>query len=520
MESTTGKATGRAFLVGAGPGAVGLLTLRAKECLEAADVVLFDGLANEQILDFAADAECICVGKHGRQPIWPQEKICELLVERVAEGQRVVRLKGGDPGVFARTAEELAALAGAGLPFEVVPGVTAGLATASYAGIPLTHRDHASAVALVTAKQQASASPEEFDWPALARFPGTLVFYMGVTTAQWWTKCLIDAGKSPATPAAIVRRCTWSDQQVVNCRLDEVADTLTPASKMRPPVVVVVGEVAGLGDQWDWFAQLPLAGCGVWVTRPNTSSGSTREQLEELGATVFEHPSLEFESTPPERLADAVRALASGDFDGVTFTSQNAVRAFMTGIQALQLDSRIFAGVRLASVGPATASELQRYGLRADFTPEEQFNVDGLGELIAESIEGQGQRWLVVCPSDQSPSEPSRRLAARLEEGGAAVQLLETYRMKEPAAVPGLLTQALDAGKIHFVTATSPRVAKYAVEVLKDRAFPTGSSPVLVALSPAIENYVKKLGWPVIPAGKIEMASLINAIENAWNSRS
>ncbi len=239
---------GVVYLVGAGPGDPGLITVRGRECLEQADYVLYDGLTNASLLDYASGAICESVGKHGSvdksnaQPIWTQPQINARIVELAKAGHTVVRLKGGDPAVFARTAEELEVLAAEGIAFEVVPGITAALAAASYVGIPITHRRHASAVALITGQQQTDETPQNIDWDALARFPGTIVFYMGVTTASQWSHELMAAGKSPMTPAAIVRRCTWSDQSVVRCRLEEVAATLTPASKMRPPVIVIIGE--------------------------------------------------------------------------------------------------------------------------------------------------------------------------------------------------------------------------------------------------------------------------------------
>ena len=246
-------AMGKVFLVGAGPGDPGLITVRGMQCLGLADVVLFDGLANPQLLELAPQAEHISVGKHGCSPIWQQDAIHTKLIELAKAGRTVVRLKGGDPAVFARTAEELDALESAQIPFEVVPGITAALAAASYVGIPITHREHASAVAFITGQQQTRDTPQQIDWESLARFPGTIVFYMGVTTVGKWTSNLQKAGKSPDTPVAIVRRCTWNDQRVVRCSLAEVVEMLTPATKMRPPVIVIIGEVAALGEQLDWF---------------------------------------------------------------------------------------------------------------------------------------------------------------------------------------------------------------------------------------------------------------------------
>ncbi|RMF40504.1 MAG: uroporphyrinogen-III C-methyltransferase, partial [Planctomycetota bacterium] len=239
-------AIGTVYLVGAGPGSPDLLTLAGLRALQRADVVLYDGLIDPRLLHQAPQAAHVCVGKHGKTPIWTQEDINRRLIEEAQSGRTVVRLKGGDPAVFGRTAEELEALVSAGIPFRVVPGVTAGLAAASYCGIPITHRDHASAVALVTGHQSDSnARDNPLDWHALARFPGTLVVYMGVTTAGEWSKHLIAAGKPATTPVAIVRRCTWPDQKTIRCTLGQVGEVLAPHRRFRPPAVIIVGEVAG-----------------------------------------------------------------------------------------------------------------------------------------------------------------------------------------------------------------------------------------------------------------------------------
>src|SRR5574340_801862 len=236
---------GKVFLVGAGPGDPGLVTLRAVECLRQADLVLYDYLVNPALLDHApAAAERVCLGHHGTGREMRPEEVCARMVESAREGKTVVRLKGGDPSIFGRAVEETETLHAARIPFVIVPGVTAALAAASCAGIPLTHPVHASAVALVTGQERQEKPASALDYAALARFPGTLVFYMGVTTAAQWSRALLDAGKSPQTPVAIVRRCAWPDQQTIHCTLATVAQVIA-ARKLRPPAVIVVGEVVG-----------------------------------------------------------------------------------------------------------------------------------------------------------------------------------------------------------------------------------------------------------------------------------
>ena len=362
-ESTSSTVFGRVYLVGAGPGDPGLLTLRGRECLEIADFVLYDGLTNAALLDFATSADCISVGKHGAETLWTQTQINEKIVSLARAGHRVVRLKGGDPAVFARTAEELDVLIQANIPFEVVPGITAALAAASYVGIPITHRHHASAVALITGQQQSDEPPQPIDWDALARFPGTIVFYMGVTTVAHWSRELLNAGKPPNTPAAIVRRCSWGEQSVVRCCLNEVAELLTPASKIRPPVIVIIGTVAALGEELDWFSKRPLNGCGILVTRATEQADGLVHDLRQLGAEVYSQPVIEV--VPPHDLTplqSAVHRLAKHDFEGITFSSTNGVDAVLQQVAALGYDARIFAGVQIAAVGAHTAAQLTKYG--------------------------------------------------------------------------------------------------------------------------------------------------------------
>ena len=250
--TSSSSTIGRVALVGAGPGDPGFLTLRGRDLLSQADVVLYDYLVNPQLLQHVSpQAEQICLGRHGHSRIWTQAEVNNALVDFAKAGRNVVRLKGGDPSVFGRAAEELDVLAAHGVPFEVVPGVTAAVAMASTTGIPLTHRDVASAVAFVTGQESCDkAGGQAIDYKALASFPGTLVFYMGVTSAGRWTADLIAAGKPADTPAAIIRRCSLPDQETFRCTLGTIAERLATPPKIRPPVLFVVGEVAALGQDW------------------------------------------------------------------------------------------------------------------------------------------------------------------------------------------------------------------------------------------------------------------------------
>jgi len=284
---------GKVYLVGAGPGDPGLITLRAVELLERADFVFYDYLVNPAILRHCkSDAHLISLGRHGRGRVLTQDEINERLLRAALIGKTIVRLKGGDPMIFAQASEELDCLVRHQIEFEIVPGVTAAVAAASYASLPLTQREAASAVALVTGQEDESKTSATLDYPALARFPGTLVLYMGVTTAGHWSAALISAGKSPLTPVAILRHVSLPDQQRIDTTLGDVA-AIVAEVKLRPPVVFVVGEVAAHGAAWAWFEKRPLFGRRILVTRPARQADDLVRPLAELGAELLLQPAIE-----------------------------------------------------------------------------------------------------------------------------------------------------------------------------------------------------------------------------------
>ena len=346
---------GTVYLVGGGPGDPGLITLRGCQCLARADVVLYDYLVNPQVLVHANPrAELVCLGRHGRDRILPQEEINARLVAHARAGRTVVRLKGGDPIVFARAAEEIGALEQAGVPYEIVPGITAALAVGSYAGIPLTRGDAASAVALVTGHERDDKTTG-LDYAALAAFPGTLVFYMGVTTAEHWAGRLIAAGKPADTPAAIVRRCSLADQQTIVCTLGTVADEIR-TRRLRPPALVIVGTVATLASGHNWFVERPLFGRRVLVTRAAHQASELASALSDLGADVLVQPAIEI--APPADWAPVDAALARIDeFDWIVFSSANGVRSLLDRLLG-ERDLRALHQVKLAAIGPGSAEEL------------------------------------------------------------------------------------------------------------------------------------------------------------------
>ncbi len=480
--SSTHNKSGRVSLVGAGPGDPGLITIRGVELLRQADIVLYDALANEQLLRHAPQAEWVSVGKHGTGKMWTQDEINARLVDLAQAGKHVVRLKGGDPAVFARTADELEVLVNCGIPFEVVPGITAALAAASYVGIPLTHRHHASAVAFITGQQQ-DGTPQPIDWISLAKFPGTLVFYMGVTSAEHWTEQLIQAGMPDSMPAAVIRRCSWSDQLVFRCSLGEVAARLRAG--LRPPIIVVVGQVAGLGEQYDWYSNRPLRGVGVLVTRPVSQADQLAESLRALGADVYCQPMTRIDPIDDfSNLDHCIDRLSKGCYSGITFSSANGVEAFFNRLTLLSLDARVFSGCTIAAVGSKTAERLLRFGLRADIVPQ-HFGAAGLVNELATSIAG--QQWLSILADQSQPA-----LVDGLSDKGARVDSVVSYRSRPVGEVPTHILELIDKNRIQWITITSPLIARTCATVF--RAYFQSLRPI--SFSPEISNQLECVGWP------------------------
>lgn len=475
---------GEVYLIGAGPGDPGLLTLRGAELLGRSDVVLYDGLSNRQLLDHAPAAEHICVGKHGQSRIWKQPEIIDEMIRHANAGRTVSRLKGGDPAVFARTAEEVDALLEAQIPFQIVPGITAALAAGSYAGIPITHRKMASAVALVTGHEEPGKEKSALDWDALAKFPGTLVIYMGVTTARMWTSALMDSGKPADTPAAIVRRCSLSDQQTVQCNLGEVADHLTPASKLRPPVIVILGPVTELAQTMDWIGRRPLFGKTVLVTRPQQQAESLGRLLREQGATVVYQPAIKIGPPKDQQALDqAIDQLDS--FDITVFCSRNAVEYFFRRMAERKLDARSLARCKIAVVGKQTAASLEQYGIIPDIVPQE-FTADALGRTLAPDVSGSK----ILLPR---ASRGGKELAQTLTSAGASVHEVIAYEHQDITDANTDVLQMLGESKIDWVTVASSATAASLHHLFGDKL----GKAKLASLSPVTTAALEQLGYRV-----------------------
>lgn len=443
---------GTVYLIGAGPGDPGLITVRGLECLRNADVIVYDRLAPTTLLDEArTTAERIYAGKRSGHHAMPQEEINNLLVAKAREGKIVVRLKGGDPFVFGRGGEEAEACVAAGVPFVVVPGVTSAIAVPAYAGIPVTDRRLTTTLAIATGHKQAGANDDGLDWEALAR-ADTLVLLMAVTNLAYIAGRLTAAGRPATTPVALIRWGTTPRQQVATGTLADIVERVEQAG-LRPPAVIVVGDVVSLRNRFRWFDrpdERPLLGKRVVVTRSRDQARKMCALLEEQGAEPVEFPSIAI--APPEDYAALDEAIAGlGRYDWIIFTSVNGVRAFWERLNALGKDSRALAGLRVAAIGPATARSLGERGIVADFVPAKY-----IAEEIAAGL-GRVSDLRVLLPRAELARES---LAERLREAGATVDEITAYR-----TLPGQggrnVRALLEEGEIEVVTFTSSSTVRF-----------------------------------------------------------
>jgi len=452
MSEKPSTNTGHVFLIGAGPGDPGLITVKGRECIARADVILYDHLANESLLSYASpDAELIYAGKVGGAHNREQSQINELLVEKALAGKVVARLKGGDPFVFGRGGEECEALVNAGIPFEVVPGVTAGIGAPAYAGIPLTHRDITTSVAFVTGHEHPGKESSEIDWERLSLGSGTVVFYMGMKNLPHITENLMAHGRSPETPVALIRWGTRPEQEVLTGTLADIAEKAARAS-FKPPAITVVGEVVRLREKLRWFDNRPLSGRGILVTRAAEQAGEFSGMLAELGARVYECPTICI--VPPTDYAELDQAIASlGGFDWLIFTSVNAVNYFFDRLSVLGLDTREIAACRVCAVGPKSAAALLTFGVRADLVPED-YKAEGVIAAFRE-MNVKGMRFLFPKGDRAGDIIPEG-----LAELGGEVTAPIAYCNVIPDYLPDPVMQALEGRKIDCVTFTSSSTAE------------------------------------------------------------
>lgn len=505
---------GTVYLVGAGPGDPKLLTLRGKECLERADVVLYDHLANPALLAYApAGAERIYVGRRGRGRYQCQEEVNRLLLEKARAGKVVVRLKGGDPFVFGRGGEEAEAVAAAGLPFEVVPGVTAAVAVPAYAGIPVTHRAWASTVSFVTGHEDPGKGGTALEWPRLATASGTLVFLMGMKNLGTIVDHLLAEGKPADTPVALVRWGTRANQRTVVGTLGDIQGKAKKAG-LEPPTVIVVGDVVRLRDQLNWFERRPLFGKRVLVTRPTDQAPELSALLAEAGAEPIECPTIQV--VPPEDWAELDGAVADlARFQWLVFTSVNGVRLFMERLRRRGRDARALTGLRLCCIGPRTARELEQWGLRADLVPSE-FQAEGLLEALAAAGVA-GQR--VLIPRAAVARE---LLPEQLRGLGCDVRVVTAYRTVLPSVAVEELKDRLRRRELDVLTFTSSSTAANFRRLFESREemVELTAGTTVACIGPITARTAAEAGLPVaITASRNTVPALVEALIDFYSSR-
>ncbi len=485
---------GRVFLVGAGPGDPGLLTLRGKACLEQADLVLYDGLVNPLLLRHShAKAQRTCrVGGPGERHL-DQSEINRELIAAAKSGLTVVRLKGGDPFIFGRGSEEAAALAAEGIPFEVVPGITAATGAAVYAGISLTHRDHASAVAFITGHEDPTKPESAIDYEALARFPGTLVFYMGLHRLPQIAERLIAAGKPPSTPAAVVNRATTPRQRTVTATLSDLPDAVA-AAKLSPPSLVIIGECVSVRGQAQWFEDRPLFGQVIGITRPEEQADSAIDRAVALGALPVVIPTIAIGPAPDLVAVDAVLDRLD-QFEWLIFTSVNGVRGLLTRLWERGGDVRRLAHTKLAAIGPSTAAALVEFSLRCDVVPDE-YRAEALAERLAPLVKDQRVLW---ARADRGRDVLPQCLAA----AGAQLEQIVVYTNRDVAALPATELAMLERGEVDWIGLSSPSIARNLSTLLSPVARQQlGVRTRLCAISPVTAAAAEEAGLPIAVTAK------------------
>jgi len=447
---------GRIYLIGAGPGDPGLLTIKGKVCIEQADVIVRDYLANEEFLCYAKPrAEVIFAGKKGGESHIDQDEINRILIDRARRGKIVVRLKGGDPFIFGRGGEEAAAAAAAGIPFEIVPGVTAAVGVPAYAGIPLTHRNVASSVTFITGHEDPEKENRLVSWDKLPG-SGTLVFYMGLGNLPEIAEQLIRHGRAPDTPIAVVRWGTKPEQQTVVGTLQNIVIRVRDEG-LRPPALIIVGEVVKLREQLNWFEGRPLFGKRILVTRARDQAVEFTELLKLYGADPVEFPTIEV--VPPESwdaLDEGVRRIE--EYDWLIFTSVNGVVYFLERLRAGGKDIRALRGIKLCAIGPRTAQEIERMGVRVDLMPDEYVAEALIDQMGRQELKG--RRILIPRAAVARDILPEA-----LTRMGARVDVVAAYRTIRPTRDVDWVKNVLQARQISVITFTSSSTVRNFVDM-------------------------------------------------------
>ncbi|MCR9229764.1 MAG: uroporphyrinogen-III C-methyltransferase [bacterium] len=484
-------AGGKVYLVGAGPGDPGLITLKGIECLQKADLILYDGLVNPLILQHVStEVERTCRVSEGckNRRVLQQDEINQRLISAALEGKTVVRLKGGDPFIFGRGSEEAAALRNAGIEFEVVPGITAATAAAGYAGISVTHRAHASAVALITGHEDPTKPDSALDYDVLAKFPGTLVFYMGLHKLERIVESLIQAGKAEETPAAVISRGTTPFQKTVQSTLSQLPEQVRQAGLVAPSLIVI-GDCVSLRDQIAWFEDKPLFGLRIGITRAEEQSEPEIKRALELGAQPVLLPTIEI--GPPADWEPVDAAIARLDeYQWLVFTSANGVNYFLNRLWETGYDARKLARLKIATIGPSTAAALQQFHLRADLIPD-QYRAEALAAALKPLVQGQKLLWA-------GANRGREVLQTELAEVSATVDKIVVYENHDVTSWGSESLELLESGEIDWIGLSSPSIARnFSRFLTEDIRQHLGSRTRLVSISPVTTQAAKDVGLQI-----------------------
>jgi len=496
----------KVYLVGAGPGDPGLITVKGRECIQNADVIIYDYLASPALLKHARkSAELIYVGKKGGDHTLSQDEINALIVEKANSGGIICRLKGGDPYIFGRGGEEAEVLFKAGISFEIVPGVTSAIAAAAYAGIPLTHRKLASTLAFITGHEDPDKEESGIDWSSLAGGIGTLVFFMGVKNLPNITKSLIDHGRSPHTPVALIRWGTTPAQQTVSGTLQTIVEK-AQAAGLKAPAIIVVGDVVNLRQSLKWFENRPLLGRRIVVTRAREQASDLVKLLSEQGAECLEYPTIKImPPQDPEPLRRAVENLAA--YDWIVFTSVNGVLFFFEQLYAAGKDVRALGRMQTAAIGPATAERLLDFGLTSDIVPE-TYRAESVVAAF-EKVSLKGKKILLPRAKEARPVLPKE-----LTGMGATVDEIPAYETLKADENTDDLVQKLKDKQIDLITFTSSSTVKNFKALLPAENFAELIAGITIAsIGPITTDTAGKLGFDVhITAESYTIPGLVAAI--------
>ena len=520
------QTVGKVYLVGAGSGDVGLITVRGAELLRSAEVVIYDYLSNPRLLEYCPQAETVYVGKKAAAHSFTQEQINAVLVEKAKPGKRVVRLKGGDPFVFGGVAEKNAkSLAAAGIPFEVVPGVTAAIAAPAYAGIPVTHRDFNSSFTFLTghekeeeyrddhAKTRDAGAGSDVDWAVIAKLP-CVAFYMGVKSLPRICANLIEHGMAADTPAATIRWGTMPNQRTIVGTLADLPQKVADA-KLAPPAITIVGKVVSLRPTMNWFETRPLFGQTIAVTRTRQQSSDLISRLTELGAHVIEAPTIELAAPGEWSEVDEVLEKIA-EYDWVIFTSQNGVKFAKQHLLETGSDARAFSGVRVAAIGDVTAQAVrEELCLKVDLCPKE-FVAEALAAELEKRNEVRGRRFLLLRADIARPI-----LREKLAEDGAIeVRDVSIYETRAAKSLPQQLLDALAAKEIHWITFTSSSTARNLADLLGTDYKAKLAGVKIASIGPITTRTLTELGLePTIQAETYNVEGLVEMIQKSLQTK-